>query len=197
MSYIWNLVETMEMKHGSDGAKMFFSNISLITSNGKWGQNVMTAEWVHHVSYTPAIIIISIHGHDATAENIMESKEFGVNIASEEQVGLIGVAGHSTGKEVDKFSMLKELGVEYYKAKEIDTHMIKGASLNLECKLLKQEKMGDHIIFAGEVVAMSIDNDAKPLLFRAATGFFKTDVPVPHPTIDKSKMEKLLEKYKN
>jgi flavin reductase (DIM6/NTAB) family NADH-FMN oxidoreductase RutF len=196
MSYIWTFGETMDMKHGSDEAKMFFSNISLITSNGKWGQNVMTAEWVHHISYSPAIIMISIHGHDATAENIMESKEFGVNIASEEQIDLIGVAGHSTGKEVDKFSMLKELGVEFYKAKEIDAHMIKGAALNLECKVLKQETMGDHVIFAGEVVAISIDNGAKPLLFKAATGFFKTDVPLPHPMADKSKMEKLLEKYK-
>jgi flavin reductase (DIM6/NTAB) family NADH-FMN oxidoreductase RutF len=186
----------MDMKHGSDEANMFFTNLSMITSRGKWGDNIMTAEWVHQASYSPAIVIINIHGHDATAENIIESGEFGINMASVEQAGIIAIPGHTSGKTVDKFGVLKELGVEFYKASKIDVQMVKGAVLNLECKVTKHEIVGDHTMFIGEVVAITMASDAKPLVFRAATGFFKTEERIPHVGPAKEKLDALIAKHK-
>src|SRR5271170_2950392 len=127
----------MDLKWGTTASRKFATNIGLITSNGKYGNNIMTAEWTHHISYDPGILMINIHAHDATADNIKESKEFGVSIASKDQNILSSVAGIHSGKKVNKISMLEELGFEFYKAKKIDALMVSNASLNVECKLLE------------------------------------------------------------
>jgi flavin reductase (DIM6/NTAB) family NADH-FMN oxidoreductase RutF len=44
----------------------------------------MAPEWTHHIAYSPSLIAGNLRGNDATAENIIESKEFGVNIAAED-----------------------------------------------------------------------------------------------------------------
>jgi flavin reductase (DIM6/NTAB) family NADH-FMN oxidoreductase RutF len=37
--------------------------------------------------------------------------------------------------------------------------------MNAECKLVKQGELGDHIIFIGEVVEISADENIRPLLY--------------------------------
>jgi len=37
---------------------------------------------------------------------------------------------------------LEELGFEFYKSKKIQAIMIKGASVNIECKLLRENTLG-------------------------------------------------------
>ncbi len=184
------------MKYGGAEAKQFVTNLSLITSRGKWGDNIMTAEWVHHISYKPGLVMVNIHEDDATAENIMQSKEFGVNVASEAQGKMIKIAGNSSGKETDKIAVLKELGFEFYKAKEIGAYMIKGAALNLECRLIRHEKMGDHSMFIGEVVSVSAGN-GEPIIFRSGTGLFKIGEKLvrDHNPEQEEKVKKLLEKH--
>ena len=53
----------------------------------------MAAGWTHHVSYNPSHIAINVRGNDATAENINQSKEFGVNLADEDQNILCSLGG--------------------------------------------------------------------------------------------------------
>jgi flavin reductase (DIM6/NTAB) family NADH-FMN oxidoreductase RutF len=43
--------------------------------------------------------------------------------------------------------------------------MIKGAAMNAECTLGKQEELGDHIMFVGEVTEISADENIKPLVY--------------------------------
>ena len=43
--------------------------------------------------------------------------------------------------------------------------MIRGAAMNAECKLVKQEEIGDHIMFIGEVTDISADENIKPLVY--------------------------------
>ncbi len=73
--------------------------------------------------------------------------------------------GDDTGKELDKISLFKELGIIFYKAKSIKTLMIRGAAMNAECKLVKQEGLGDQIMFVGEVTESSADENIKPLVY--------------------------------
>jgi flavin reductase (DIM6/NTAB) family NADH-FMN oxidoreductase RutF len=188
----------MEIKYGSPEAKSFVTNLSLVTSRGKWGDNVMTAEWVHHISYNPGLIMVNVHDFDATADNILETKEFGISIAATDQGDMISISGGSTGKEIDKIAVLKDLGFEFYKAKKIGVQMVKGAALNLECKLVKHEKVGDHIMFIGEVVEASVNAEKESLAFRAATGIYKLDNRIPHDKEAKKqqKIEELLQKHR-
>ena len=127
----------------------------------------MAAEWTHHISYSPSLISVNIRGHDATARNIEASKEFGVNIAAEDHNVICSIAGRYSGRNVDKISILKESGIaSFYDAKQIKAPMLQGAAMNAECKLIKQEdQLGDHIMFVGEVIHISADENKRPLVY--------------------------------
>lgn len=155
----------MDLPFNDPRTRKFVTNVGLITSDGPNGPNVMAAEWTHHISYGPSYIAVFVHPEDATAENIKKTKEFGVNLASEAQNVVASVAGGSSGHDVDKIGALKELGVEFYKAKKIKPPMIKGAAMNAECKVVKQEALGDHIMFVGEVVEISADENIQPIVY--------------------------------
>src|SRR3989338_8642094 len=110
----------MDIQWGSEGAHKFTTNVGLITSNGPHGNNIMAAEWTHQVSYSPGLIMVNVGFDKATEENIKRSKEFGISLAAADQSIVSSVAGGSSGKEVDKIAVLKDLGVEFYKAEKID-----------------------------------------------------------------------------
>ena len=188
----------MDIKYGSPEARSFVTNLSLVTSRGKWGDNIMAAEWVHQVSYEPGLIMVNVHAFDATAENILETKEFGVSIVSEQLRDTIGIAGGNTGKEVNKMAVLREMGFKFYKGKKTGVQMVSGAALNMECRLLKHEKVGDHIMFIGEVQEAAADTATDPIAFRAATGMYKLEARLPHDKSAKTeeKLEALLQKHK-
>ncbi|HEY9385801.1 MAG TPA: flavin reductase family protein [Nitrososphaeraceae archaeon] len=157
----------MDLLWNDRRTRQFVTNVGLITSDGPLGPNIMAAEWTHHISYSPSLIAVNIRGHDATAQNITESKEFGVNIAAESQNVICSIAGRYKAKYVDKISILKESGIAaFYNAKRINkVPMLVGAAMNAECKLVKQEDMGDHIMFVGEVIEISADENIPPLLY--------------------------------
>jgi flavin reductase (DIM6/NTAB) family NADH-FMN oxidoreductase RutF len=158
MDLLWNDRRTSQ----------FVTNVGLITSDGSFGPNIMAAEWTHHISYSPSLIAANIRGHDATAQNIKESKEFGISIAAENQNVICSIAGKYKGIHVDKISVIKEAGIAaFYNAKSISSQvpMLVGAAMNAECKLVKQEELGDHIMFVGEVIEISADENIRPLLY--------------------------------
>ena len=158
----------MDLSWNDRRTRQFVTNVGLITSDGPLGANIMAAEWTHHISYSPSLIAANIRGHDATAQNIKESKEFGVNIAAENQNVICSMAGKYKGIHVDKISVLKGAGIAaFYNAKRIskEVPMLVGAAMNAECKLVKQEELGDHIMFVGEVIEISADENIRPLLY--------------------------------
>ena len=158
----------MDLSWNDRRTRQFVTNVGLITSVGPLGPNIMAAEWTHHISYSPSLIAANIRGHDATAQNIKESKEFGVNIAAENQNVICSMAGKYKVIHVDKISVLKEASIAaFYNAKRINKEvpMLVGAAMNAECKLVKHEELGDHIMFVGEVIEISADENIRPLLY--------------------------------
>jgi flavin reductase (DIM6/NTAB) family NADH-FMN oxidoreductase RutF len=145
--------------------RQFVTNVGLITSDGPYGPDVMAAEWTHHISYSPCLIALNIRGDDATAHNIKESNEFGVNLASENQSLICSISGKFTGTKVDKIKILKEFGVKFHAAKKIACTMIDESAMQAECKLIRHEEIGDHIFFVGEVIEISADENIRPLLY--------------------------------
>ncbi len=154
----------MDLAWDDERTRKFATNVGLITSNGPHGHNIMAAEWTHYVSYSPALVMVNIDEDSATAENIRETKEFGVSLAAEDQNVVSSVSGRYTGKETDKIAVLRELGVEFYKAKKINVLMVKGAAMNAECRLVKAERLGDHMMLVGEVVEIAA-NGRMPLFY--------------------------------
>ena len=158
----------MDLLWNDRRTRQFVTNVGLITSDGPFGPNIMAAEWTHHISYSPSLIAANIRGHDTTAQNIKESKEFGISIAAENQNLICSIVGKYKGIHVDKITILNDAGIAaFYNAKRItkEVPMLVGAAMNAECKLVKQEELGDHIMFVGEVIEISADENIRPLLY--------------------------------
>ena len=184
----------MDLPWGSETSAKFITNVGLVTSNGPNGQNVMAAEWTHHASYSPGIIVVCIGHGKATNENIRATKEFGVSLAAVDQNVFASVAGGSSGKNVDKIAVLKELGFKLYKAKKINALMVEGTALNAECKVIHVADLGDHTLFAGEVLHVKISSK-EPIIYHG-NKYFKVGGKIEKPAADElEKIKKMVEKF--
>jgi len=153
------------MPWGDSRSIKFVTNVGLITSRGKFGDNVMACEFTHHINYKPGVIVIGINPKDATHDNISKTKEFGVNLAAYDQGTLASLAGGTSARKIDKITYLKKLGYKFFKARKIKTLMVKDAVMHAECKLIKKIKLTDHTMFVGRVESAYIKRDADPLIY--------------------------------
>ena len=146
----------MDLSWGDSTTRQFITNVGLITSDGVYGPNVMSAEWTYLIAYKPATLAISIGKDTATFSNIKENKEFGVSLCSSEQSVMASVSGAYTGKDVDKIAALGELGFTFYKAKKIGVPMVRLAAANIECELSQQIIFGENAVMIGGIVESSV-----------------------------------------
>ena len=186
----------MDIAYGSDFAKKFVTNVGLITSSGKYGQNIMACEWTHHISYVQGLIAICVNRENESYNNIHKSKEFGVNLCATNQTVLSSVAGGNTGREYDKIAALKELGFEFYKAKKINVVMVKGASLNVECKVIQEIALPEHTLFIGQTVEVKENKGKQSLGFHAGM-YWRLEQQIPKPSDkQKARIKEVVQKHK-
>jgi flavin reductase (DIM6/NTAB) family NADH-FMN oxidoreductase RutF len=171
----------MDLKYGSLARNAFATNVGLITSNGPHGHNVMAAEWTLQISYDPALIAISIGPNKATSENISDAGFFGVSIASKNQNTLSSIAGGYSGKEVDKISLLQEMGYTFHKGKDLDVYLVDGAMLLAECTVIDEKVYGDHILYVGEAKNIEADTSLTPIVYHTGK-YLSIGSEVPKPS---------------
>jgi flavin reductase (DIM6/NTAB) family NADH-FMN oxidoreductase RutF len=185
----------MDLPWGDEKSLQFITNVGLITSHGPHGHNIMSAEWTHHISYSPGLIAVCVGFGKATLENIRATKEFGVNICSTGQSAMANVSGGSSGKEVDKIGALKELGFKFYEGKKIGALMVEGASLNAECRLFKEITMGDHVMLVGEVAEASVSG-REPLAYHKGMYWILNKTAEKPSDEERKRMESVVKKYR-
>ncbi len=159
----------MTRKVPSKAERYFSTGVSMITSRGVKGPNIMAAEWVMQISYSPVLIAIFIHHGSQTIKNIEKTKEFGVNVASKDQTTEVNVSGGYSGSEIDKLKIKNVFKI--IKPRKIKTPMISGCTINAECKLVRKEKIGDHIMMVGKVVYIKHDDTKSPLVYHKGRYF--------------------------
>ena len=185
----------MELPWNDPRSNRFVTTVGLITSEGIGGPNIMACEWTHHISYNPGLIAISLGITKATVENIRNNREFGINLCSTDQSTLSSIAGGYSGSHYDKVGASKELGFEYYRANKIKTLMVKGASLNAECKLFQEITFGDHIMFIGEVIDAIHNSEKQPLVYHDGK-YWSLESSTKPKLQERERMQKVIEKYR-
>lgn len=153
----------MNKKTMQRAQQLFMTGISLITSNGPNGQNVMAAEWTMQISYKPMLIAVFIHEGSNTLENIKKTKQFGVNVASEKQSTLVSIAGGYSRKEIDKLNIHNSFQV--LESKKTEIPLIADCLINAKCKLFTIRKIGDHAMVVGRIISIRYDETKKPLVY--------------------------------
>lgn len=109
--------------------------------------NVMTLSWHSPASFNPELYTIYVGKARYSYEMIRKSKCFCVNFISKDDEDMALFAGRNSGKDVDKFSE-----IEKEECSEINCPRLKKALAYMECELIDEIEVGDHVVFVGKVV---------------------------------------------
>lgn len=134
---------------------------------------IMPAVWQIPLSYEPPMIGVLISPKRNTYEKLIKSGNFSLNYFSYEFADLVSKLGSTTGALIDK---VEKYGIKLEKSKIIDSPILAEASVSIECKLIKKEPYGDHVLFSAKIVNITYDGNvikdnilditkAKPLLY--------------------------------
>ena len=140
------------------------TTVAMVTSAWEGRENVMACEWAMMVSASPMRFVISIGPRSQTHEFIEASGEFGLNFCSDSQATLSHVSGSYSMRDTDKWSLAD---FPRYPASRIAAPMIEGCPLNVECRVVATERLGDHTLFIGEALWARYDTEKQPLLYSA------------------------------
>ena len=120
-------------------------------------QNIITVAWTGTVCTNPAMLYISVRPERYTYHMIKETGEFVVNLTTKDLIYATDWCGVKSGRDVDKW---KEMQLTPEKAEKLAyAPMIKESPVNIECKVVKTEKLGSHHMFLAQVVAVHADED--------------------------------------
>jgi flavin reductase (DIM6/NTAB) family NADH-FMN oxidoreductase RutF len=107
------------------------------------------------ISFNPPMIALGIRDNRKTHKNIMETKEFVVNLPSTDQVKLVNKSAEPCS-QINKF---ERVGLTPLQSVSVKTPSIKECKVHFECTLEWTKNAGDHTVIVGKVVAISVDDD--------------------------------------
>jgi len=140
--------------------------VVLITANNEGKENIMPAAWCYPLSAEPPIFGVAIAKKRFTYELIHKSKYYAINLASPEMKDGVKICGSKSGREIDKFALSgwkKEDGKKVVLIAESPT--------SIECEVIDEYEIGDHVIFVGKAINIVKRREAKGLYHRGGDDF--------------------------
>ena len=117
--------------------------------------NIITVAWAGTICSGPAMVYISVRPERYSYEIIRETKEFVINLTTEDLTWATDYCGVRSGRDVDKFA---ETGLTPEKAQHLNyAPVIEESPVNIECRVLEIKELGTHHMFLAEVVGVSVD----------------------------------------
>jgi flavin reductase (DIM6/NTAB) family NADH-FMN oxidoreductase RutF len=131
--------------------------VGLITSVAADGKpNIITLGEVFNLSlHRPTIVGIAIRKATYSHGLITEAKEYVVNMPTTEILAQVDSCGSVSGRKVDKFAAF---GLTPLPATVVKPPLIAECPVNIECRVIGIEEIGDHDLFKGEVVAAHVED---------------------------------------
>jgi len=135
------------------------SPAALVTSVSEEGHpNIITLGEVFNVSISqPVILGIAIAKPRYSHELISATREYVVNLPTAGLVEAVDRCGSVSGREVDKFAAF---GLTAVRAEKVAPPLIAECPVNIECRVLGIQEIGDHDLFLGEAVAEHVAEEA-------------------------------------
>lgn len=134
----------------------FATGVTVITTRTADGCNVgLTANSFNSLSLEPALVLWSLGVTQGSLPAFESSSHFAINILSAAQLEL---SQRFASAVEDRFA-----GVDYVQD-GLAAPLIKGCTAWLICRRREQIRMGDHLLFIGEVESLGVTDEA-PLLF--------------------------------
>lgn len=124
--------------------------IYLVSCEHDGKKNIISVGMFACFSGKPLLVGIGIAPSRYSCELIQKSKTYVVNVVDEKLVEAVRICGEKSGRDLDKFELAKLTAVP---AAKIAAPTIKESPLSIECKVVQEVEVGDHVWFIGEVVA--------------------------------------------
>lgn len=134
----------------------FGTGVTVITARTPDGQRLgVTANSFNTVSLAPPIVLWSLAGHSPSLVGFRAAGRFVVNVLALEQLEL---AQRFARPAPDKFAGIDCSGGRH------EQPVLAGCAASIECRIVGDQPVGDHVLFLGEVEHYAHSANA-PLLF--------------------------------
>ncbi|MSQ62111.1 MAG: flavin reductase family protein [Dehalococcoidia bacterium] len=141
--------------------------VALVTTAWHGQENVAPVIWHTPLSIMPPLIGIVVHPSRLTHDMIKYSENFALNIPTPQLMRHVQYAGVVSGANVNKMEALR---LPTIKAKAVQAPLLDFCVGWIECGLQDAHRIGDHTLFVGKVVHVSVES-------AAFDGVWKTDDP--------------------
>ncbi|MGA2286712.1 MAG: flavin reductase family protein [Dehalococcoidia bacterium] len=147
--------------------------VTLVTSAWHGKNNVMPAAFVTPLSFEPPLVGVAISPSRHSYDMIRYSEQFALSIPGRRLLHHVQYLGSVSGADVDKLELTK---LPTFKALRVEAPLIEGCVAWVECGVEDALRVGDHVLFVGQVLAaqaeaeafdgtwlLGDDDDSKPL----------------------------------
>jgi flavin reductase (DIM6/NTAB) family NADH-FMN oxidoreductase RutF len=124
--------------------------IYLVSCEHDGKKNIISVGMFAYFSGKPLLVGIGIAPSRYSYELIQKSKAYVVNVVDDKLVDAVRICGEKSGRDLDKFELAKLTAAP---AAKIAAPIIEESPLSIECKVVQEVEVGDHVWFIGEVVA--------------------------------------------
>src|SRR5262245_18453720 len=137
------------------------TGLYLISRAWQGKRNVQFAFRALGISDDPPLLAIGIQDKNFSLELIQKSKEFVVNVCSQNQLHAVDRSRDLSGRNVeDKFVAL---GLDTLPAKHVQAPLVAGCHANLECRVVNELAVDGLFLFIGEAIASYVDDQVPPV----------------------------------
>lgn len=136
----------------------FATGVTLVTTRIGDDPWAMTANSFTSISLSPPIVMVAVSQGLTSNTSIRENQAFTVNVLAADQENLSRRFA-LRDRPPDQFTDLT------LRSGITGSPIIEGCIAWIECKLRDFTEQGDHTVFFGEVVDMSLDDPREPLLY--------------------------------
>lgn len=147
---------TMNKKTAKAFRPVYPTPAAMITSISEDGvPNIITLGEVFNVGLAnPPISGIAIRKATYSHGLISQTREFGINLPTSKLLYQTDLCGGVSGRDMNKFT---EAGLRAIPSRRIKPPLIDECPVNLECRVLSIQEVGDHDLFLGEVLEIHVD----------------------------------------
>jgi len=134
-----------------------FSPVTLITTVGKDGSmNAAPYGWVTVVDYNPPQLLFSVNTKHDTYRNVLETKEFVVNIPSAEMLREIWITQKHFPYGTNE---LEKANLTALSSERVKPPRIKACKAHIECRVLWTRIIGSACLVLGSIEAISVNKE--------------------------------------
>lgn len=137
-------------------------SVCVVTTDGIGGKSGVTVSAMTSVSVetpTPSLLVC-VHGDTSACDRIRTNRAFCANLLAEDQADISDVFAGRTG-----LSGEQKFTIGHWHPGETGCPMLDDPIAAFDCRLVHDILVGSHRVFVGEVAAVRLVRDERPLIY--------------------------------